>query len=89
MGRDRSRPPLSRKQASYARAFTSHGCPSVCLQTVSSASGVNAWLVSAMCWPISPTASSREKSPSRNEAALTLNALPPATTACSAVDRMR
>ena len=89
MGRDRSRPALCRKQASYASAFTSHGCPCVRSHTRSRAPAVNACPVSAVCWPSSARTSSREKSPNRNDSAFTLNALPPVTTAFADPERMR
>ena len=76
-------------QASSASAFTSQGCPWVRSQTVCWASGVNVWPVSSVCCFKSAFVSPSEKSPKRRDFALTLNALPPAMMACSAVERMR
>ena len=73
-----SRSALFSKQAPYASAFTSHGWPRVCVHTASSASAANAWPVSPECWRSSASVSSREKSPSRSDAAAMLNGLPAA-----------
>ena len=66
------------KHVPCARAFTSQGWPHVCVHTASSASGVNSWPVSSVCWRSSASASAREKSPSRSDSAAMLNGLPAA-----------
>ena len=89
IGRERSRPALFRKQASWHSAFTSHGWPAVRVQTVCSAASVNACPVSAVCWASRARTSASVKSPSRSDADLTLKALPPGTSASSALERIR
>ena len=89
MARERSRPASTSKQARRHSAFTSHGWPRVCVHTDSSASGVNACPVSAVCWARSARTSACVKSPMRSDSARTLNALPPVTGAFSALEWMR
>ena len=89
MARERSRPALSPKHARAHSALTSHGWPSDCAHTVSSAPAVNACPVSSVCWAIRARASASVKSPMRNDSARMLNALPPVTTARSVVEWMR
>ena len=49
---------------------------------------VNAWPVSSVCWASKARVSVSEKSPSRNDSALMLNALPPVMISPE-LDRMR
>ena len=70
-------------------ALTSHGWPRVSSQTSASASGLQTRPVSAVSCARSARVSAAEKSPSRSETALTLNALPPATRASSVSERIR
>ena len=75
--------------ARYAKAFTSHGCPSVNRHTSDRAGSVHAWPVSSVCWASRLPVSSGEKSPRRSDSALMLKALPPVIGALSALAWMR
>ena len=80
MVRERSLPALLSKHAPEHSAFTSHGCPRVCVHTASSAAAVNPWPVSSVCCPASARVSASVKSPRRSDFAATLKGLPPAMT---------